>query len=202
MFQEIPEEMAARMRELVEMDARDRAQELPLLQRLRQVPEVTGRFIALVASLAPAGRWIEIGTSAGYSGLWLALACREAGAKLTTFEILEEKAALARETFAKAQVTDVVDFVQGDALQHLEACSEIGFCFLDAEKEIYGGCYEMVVPRLVPGGILLADNALSHQADLQPMLDRAFSDRRMEAVVAPVGTGVLLARKKGSVSAD
>lgn len=186
------------MRELVELDARDRAEGQPLLKRLRQVPEATGRFIALLATLAPRTRWIEIGTSAGYSALWLALACREAGMKLATFEILEEKALLARDTFTKAEVLDVIDFVHGDALEHLEGCREIGFCFLDAEKEIYGQCYELVVPRLAAGGILLADNALSHHEELQPMLDRALADDRMEAVIAPIGTGVLLARKKNS----
>lgn len=184
------------MRQLEEMDRRDRGDSTPRLQRLRQVPPETGRFIAMLAAAAPAGDCIEIGTSAGYSTLWLALACRATGRKVTTFEILQEKADLAEATFAAAVVGDVVRLVRGDALDLLADYTEIGFCFLDAEKEVYGRCYEELVPRLVSGGILVADNAINHQATLQPMLDRALRDERVDALIVPIGKGELLCRKK------
>jgi predicted O-methyltransferase YrrM len=155
-----------------------------------------GKFIALMAALAPVGHCIEIGTSAGYSTLWLALACRAAGRKITTYEILDEKAALARQTFQAAGVYDVVEFVHGDALDHLAGCKDIAFCFLDAEKEIYGRCYEALVPGMVPGGILVADNAINHQATLRPMLDRALQDERMDALIVPIGKGELVCRRR------
>ena len=100
---------------------------------------------------APKGAWIEIGTSAGYSTLWLALACRERGQTLTTFEILAAKSEMAAQTIAAAGVNDVVTLVEGDFLAHVDTLGDIGFCFLDAEKEIYGSCYEAIVPRLMPG---------------------------------------------------
>lgn len=196
MFHEIPEKILSRMRELEEIDRRDRGDGTPRLQRLRQVPPETGRFIAILAAAAPDGDCIEIGTSAGYSTLWLALACRITGRKVTTFEILQEKADLAEATFAAAGVGDVVRLVRGDALDLLANYNEIGFCFLDAEKEVYGRCYEEVVPRLVSGGILVADNAINHQATLQPMLDRALRDKRVDALIVPIGKGELLCRKK------
>lgn len=196
MFHEIPEKILSRMRELEEIDRRDRGDGTPRLQRLRQVPPETGRFIAMLAAVAPDGDCIEIGTSAGYSTLWLALACRITGRKVTTFEILQEKADLAEATFAAAGVGDVVRLVRGDALDLLANYNEIGFCFLDAEKEVYGRCYEEVVPRLVSGGILVADNAINHQATLQPMLDRALRDKRVDALIVPIGKGELLCRKK------
>jgi hypothetical protein len=56
-------------------------------------------------------------------------------------------------------------------------------------------CYEAVVPNLVPGGLLVADNVDSHRADLQPMLDRASDDPSGDALVVPIGLGVLLCRK-------
>ncbi len=87
------------------------------LQRLRQIPPETGKFLALLAANAPEGDIIEIGTSAGYSTLWLALACEQSGRKLTTYEILPEKAALARATFQLAQMNETVQFVEGDALE-------------------------------------------------------------------------------------
>jgi len=197
MFETIPPVMQARMRELEDVDARDRRDGTPRLQRLRQVPPETGRLLALMAASAPEGDLIEIGTSAGYSTLWLALACRERGDLITTFEVLPEKAALARETFRAAQVEDVVQLVQGDARDLLPGYGELAFCFLDAEKDIYADCYELVVPKLAPGGLLLADNAINHRAVLAPMLERALTDPRVDAMILPVGQGVLLARKVG-----
>jgi predicted O-methyltransferase YrrM len=196
MFHAIPQTILARMHELELVAARDRADGTSRMKRLRQIPSEVGRFIAWLAAAAPEGNWIEIGTSAGYSTLWLALACRATGRKVKTFEILDEKAALARTTFAVAGVADVVELVHGDALVHLQECRDIGFCFLDAEKEIYDRCYEAVVPRLVRGGILVADNAINHEATLRPMLDRAMCDERVDALIVPIGQGELLCRKK------
>ena len=183
------------MRQLEEMDARDRTDGTGRMQRLRQIPPETGKFLALLAAGAPEGMCIEIGTSAGYSALWLALACRQLGRKLTTFEVLEEKADLARDTFKSAGMEDVVEFIVGDAREYLPGTEKVGFCFLDAEKEIYAECYEAVVPNLVPGGILVADNAINHAKTLQPMLDRALSDDRVDALIVPIGKGELVCRK-------
>jgi len=149
MFHDVPGRVLEQMRRLETMDTRDRSDGTSRLTRLRQVPPETGQFIALLAACAPPGRYLEIGTSAGYSTLWLALACRLAGRKITTFEILDEKAELAMETFAAAGVGDVVHLVHGDALDHLGDCADVSFCFLDAEKEIYAECYETVVPNMV-----------------------------------------------------
>lgn len=196
MFHDIPGEVLDRMRELERRDGRDRADGTPRLERLRQIPPETGRFLALWAAAAPPGAYLEIGTSAGYSALWLALACRAAGRRLTTFEVLPGKAALARETFAKAGVDDVVRLVEGDFVEHAGEFDEVGFCFLDAEKEVYEVCYELVVPRLVPGGILVADNAINHRETLQPMLEAALADDRVDALVVPIGKGELVCRKR------
>lgn len=196
MFTDIPNEISTRMAELERTDLCDRTDGTPRMKRLRQIPPEVGKFIAVLAAAAPAGRWVEIGTSAGYSTLWLALACRAVGRRITTYEILEEKAELARQTFKSAGVSDVVEFVYGDALEHLPGCKDIGFCFLDAEKENYGPFYEAVVPRMVPGGILVADNAINHQVTLRPMLDRALQDERVDAVVVPIGKGELVCRRR------
>jgi caffeoyl-CoA O-methyltransferase len=195
MFHSIRPAILEQMHRLEQIDARDRDDGTTRLQRLRQVPPETGRFLALLAAGAPEGEIIEIGTSAGYSTLWLALACEAGKRKLTTYEILPEKAALARETFRLAQVEETVQLVEGDALQHLPQHRDIAFCFLDAEKEIYADCYEVVVPRLVRGGLLVADNAINHRETLQPMLDRALSDERVDALIVPIGKGELVCRR-------
>jgi caffeoyl-CoA O-methyltransferase len=177
------------------LDHQDRSDGTPRLKRLRQIPPETGKFIAMLAASAPEGMYLEIGASAGYSTLWLALACRQRKRKITTFEILPEKVALAVETFRLTGVDDVVEIVHGDAMKFLPECRNIAFCFLDAEKEIYGDCYEALIPNMVPGGILVADNAINHEATLRPMLDRALNDVRVDAVVVPVGKGELVCRR-------
>ncbi len=196
MFHDIPEPVQVRMAALKERGARDRADGTPRMQRLREVPLEVGRFLAILAAGAPDGRWVEIGTSAGYSTLWLALAAREAGRRVTTYEILEWKVELARETFAVAEVEDVVDLVHADVRAGLEDVDGISFAFLDSEKEDYLELYELVVPRLVPGGLLVADNVSDFHDEVQPMLERADADERVDAVVVPFLTGQLLARKR------
>lgn len=196
MFGDMPGPLRDRMRHLEATDARDRLDGTPRSRRLRQVPPETGRFLALLAATAPEGRLLELGTSAGYSTLWLALAARARGRCVTTFEVDPEKVRLARATFREAQVEDAVELVSGDALELLERHGGLGFCFLDLEKEQYGACYEAVIPRLVPGGLLVADNAINHAAVLQPLIDRALQDPRVDALVVPIGKGELVCRKK------
>jgi caffeoyl-CoA O-methyltransferase len=195
-FHSIPSNVWAVMRDLEQRDAKDRGDGTPHLERLRQITPDTARFIALWAASSPQGAMVEIGTSAGYSALWLAQACRLNGRTLTTFEILPEKARLARDTFSRAGVTDVVTLVDSDFLSHVDEFDEIGFCFLDAEKDVYKSCYDAVIPKLVPGGVLIADNATSHFDDLEPMLNFALNDGRVDAMIATVGKGELVCRKR------
>ena len=181
------------MTRLEALDAVDREDGTPRLERLRQIPPETGRFLALLAASAPPGKMIEIGASAGYSALWLSLARRP----LTTFEVLTAKADLAAETLRAAGVDSLVKLVEGDARDFLAEEDGIAFCFLDAEKEVYADCYEAVIPQLVSGGLLVADNAINHRETLQPMLDRALDDPRVDAVIVPIGKGELVCRKTG-----
>ena len=169
--------------------------ELLISQRLRQVPRETGKFISIMAAGAPEGACVEIGTSAGYSTLWLALACLETARKITTFEVSEEKVRLARETFSVTGLENLVHCVQGDARQCLKDYGQISFCFLDAEKAVYLDCYELVVPRMVKGGLLIADNAISHKEALESFMERAQSDKRVDSVIVPVGQGVMVCRR-------
>jgi predicted O-methyltransferase YrrM len=183
------------MQYLEHIDAKDREDGTPRLQRLRQIPPETGKFLALLAANAPEGMYLEIGTSAGYSTLWIAIACEMLGQTITTFEVLPEKAKLACETFQVAQVEGIVKLVEGDARHYLSQYHNIAFCFLDAEKEVYGECYEAVIPNLVKGGLLVADNAINHRETLKPILDRALADERVDALIVPIGKGELVCRK-------
>ena len=194
-FSELPKPVQERMAYLEQRDARDRHDGTPNLKRLRQVPAETGMLLALLAASAPRGPVVEIGTSAGYSALWLVQACQQRGDKLVTYELLPEKAELARETFARAKVEDRVELVNGDARSKLKDYDEIAFCFLDAEKEMYAELYALVVPRLLPGGLLVADNVISHRDELQDFVKTARKDKTVDAAVLPVGKGLLVCAK-------
>ncbi len=195
MFHHISPSILERMAHLEAVDARDRQDGTPKALRLRQIPPETGRFLALLAASAPAGQVLEIGASGGYSSLWLTLACMERGDQLITFEVDPNKARLARETFTIAGVSERVQLIQDDARNHLGNYQPVAFCFLDVEKDLYLPCYEMVIPNLAPGGVFVADNVISHQDQLQSFLQNAMSDVRVDALIVPIGKGLLVCRK-------
>lgn len=195
MFHHIPPRIKQRMLELEQIDARDRQDGTPRQQRLRQIPPESGRFLAILCAGAPPGKVLEVGTSAGYSSLWLSLACLQRGDRLFTFERLEDKAELARQTFQEAGLTSQIELINGDARSLLGNYTEIAFCFLDAEKEHYPGIYDLVVPNLVSGGLLVADNMLSHAEIMRPFIEKVEADTRVDALVVGVGKGLLLCRK-------
>jgi predicted O-methyltransferase YrrM len=195
MFHDINPDIRSRMKMLEELDARDRHDGTPQNRRLRQIPPETGRFLAILVAGVPGGDIIEVGTSAGYSTLWLSLACATSSRKITTFEILEDKVRLAHETFRVSGVSDRIDLIHGDALDLLKHRSRIAFCFIDAEKSDYQNLYDVVVPRLVSGGLLVADNVISHADTLEAFVLQANADKRVDSVLVPIGKGELVCRK-------
>ena len=195
MLHNIPEPVKNRMKYLENIDAEDRVNGTPRMERLRQIPPETGKFLSILAAGAPKGEFIEIGTSGGYSTMWIALACIERGIKIKTFEILEEKIKLAKETFLESKMTKYVELMEGDARDYLNKEKNISFCFLDAEKEVYEECYDLIIPNMVKGGLLVADNAINQYDVLKPMIDKALSDERVDALIIPIGKGELLCRK-------
>jgi predicted O-methyltransferase YrrM len=187
-------QVLAVMARLEARDARERDTGATRETRLRQVTPDVGRFLhTLVLAVRPASI-VEIGTSGGYSTLWLASAARIAGTTVTTLEIDPVKVALAAESLASAGLADVARLVQGDAFKYLRSRRDpIGMCFLDAEKEDYKAFYDAVLPLLVPGGLLVADNITSHAEELAAFTAHVLADERVSAVVVPIGRGELLA---------
>jgi len=195
MFHSIRQSVLDRMKYLEQIDIRDREDGTPRSQRLRQIPPETGKFLALLAANVPDGMYLEIGTSAGYSTLWINLACEMLARTIHTYEVLPEKVELARETFRVAQAGKTINLVEGDIRNYFSQIENVAFCFLDAEKEIYDECYETIIPKLVKGGLLVADNAVNHREILKPVLDRALTDNRVDAMIVPIGKGELVCRK-------
>lgn len=195
MFADIPREIKERMSYLEEIDRQDRLDGTERIKRLRQIPLETGHLLAILAANAPSETILEIGTSAAYSTMWLYLAALETGKKIITFETLAEKAKLAQQTIDETCMSPVVRLIHGDARDHIGNYRNIAFCFLDAEKEVYLDCYNLIILNLVEGGLLAADNVISHKNDLSEFVQNARNDVRVDVSLIPIGKGVLICRK-------
>ncbi len=162
--------------------------------RLRQVTPDVGIFLHNLVLASRPESIVEIGTSGGYSTLWMATAAQAVDATLTSIEIDPIKVALARESLRDAGLEGIVTIVEGDAFEYLRIRRDpAGFVFLDAEKEDYLSFLGLIVPLLSRGGVLVADNLTSHEADLRDFREAALADPRLSAVVVPIGRGELFA---------
>jgi predicted O-methyltransferase YrrM len=188
MFHDISPSMQQVMRALEEQTERDQP-------ALRSVCADVGRCLALLAMLAPEGTFLELGSSGGYSSLWLSLAARARGVTLTTVELDEKKVALARENICRAGTADAVQAVHGDALDYVSRFEQIAFCFSDLQPpELNARIYDKAVPRLIPGGLLVIDNVTSPRFQTE-LLNRAENDPRVDCVLLPFPKGDLICRK-------
>ena len=150
------------------------------------VPFEDGRLLRILAESMGATRVVEIGTSYGYSGLWLALALRGTNGRLTTFEIDERRMARARANFERADVLSSIDLVLGDA--HVLVTTVKGpvdMVFSDADKEGYLDYLQKLVPVLRPGGLFV-----THNIDMAaPQYLEAISTDALESTLVNVGSG-------------
>jgi predicted O-methyltransferase YrrM len=128
-------------------------------QRYLNVGRDDGRLLRMLAESIGAKSIVEVGTSTGYSGLWLALALARSGGKLTTFEIDRGRADTARRNFERAGLSEAVTIVVGDA--HAEVGKVKGpldLVFVDADKDGYIDYLQKLLPLVRPGGLFVADN--------------------------------------------
>ncbi|WP_434381164.1 O-methyltransferase [Melittangium boletus] len=165
-------------------------------QVLLAVGPETGQLINLLARGLQAPRILEIGTSYGYSGIWLAEAARASGGRLTTLELQDYKSAHAREMATKAGLAEHIDFQVGDALQLIAALPfKLDFVLLDLWKDLYVPCLEAFLPKLNPGAIIVADNMLRPGGEEVKRYGRAVrATPGMTSVLLPVGSGVEISR--------
>ena len=162
---------------------------------LRSVDSDVARLLTLLALSAPPGAFLELGSSGGYSSLWLSLAARANGITLTTVDLDENKVALARENIAKAGAESWVQVHHGNAFDFANQPGPLAFCFSDIEPpENNAKIYELIVPRLVSGGWLVVDNVTSPRLQ-SALIERARSDSRVDAVLLPFPKGDLICRK-------
>ena len=133
---------------------------------MMNVPREDGRILRLLTETIGAKHVVEIGTSNGYSGIWFCLALRTTGGKLTTHDIDEGRASLARENFKRAGVEKLVTLVMGDAHETVTRIKEpIDVLFIDADKEGYTDYLNKLLPLVRPGGLILSHNIESTGRD-------------------------------------
>ena len=163
---------------------------------MMNVPVADGRLLRLLAEATGARNVVEIGTSNGYSGIWLCLALRATGGRLTTFEIDAERAALARENFRKAGVDDIVTLVEGDAHEKVAQLNgSIDMVFIDADKSGYLDYVNKLLPSVRPGGLIVAHNINDGQADPE-YVKAVTANPELETVFYNLGGGVSVTMKK------
>ena len=171
-------------------------------------PPDEAALITMLARLVGARRALEVGTFTGYGAIAIARGLADGG-RLTCLELSEEFASIARRNLEDAGVLDRVDIVVGPADESLRAMPEeptFDYVYLDADKTAYPTYYDLLVPRLEPGGLLLIDNVLLRGAVLDPQDDRArviddlntriTADDRVDSVMVLVADGLTLVRKR------
>jgi predicted O-methyltransferase YrrM len=157
------------------------------------VPPQDGRALRLLVEAVDAKRVAEIGTSTGYSGLWLCLALEATGGHLTTFEIDHQRATMARQHFTKAGVEKLVTIVEGDAhRQILKLNGPFDVAFIDADKPGYVDYLNKILPLVRPGGLILA-----HNVDMVPDYVKAVTTNAdLETIFYMQGNGLAVTLKK------
>jgi predicted O-methyltransferase YrrM len=133
---------------------------------MMNIPPDDGRLLRLLVETMNAENVVEIGTSNGYSAIWICLGLRATGGKLITYEITDWRAAKARENFRRAGVEKIVTLIEGDAHEEIKKLKEpIDLLFLDADKEGYLDYLEKLLPLVRPGGLIVAHNMVRPEPD-------------------------------------
>jgi predicted O-methyltransferase YrrM len=165
---------------------------------LISVGPATGQLLNILAKSIRAKTVVELGTSYGYSTVWLAEAVRANGGKLISLDKADYKQAYAMERIARAGLTAYVEFRLGDALETLTTLQgPFDFVLVDLWKELYVPCLELFYPKLAPGAFIAADNMIYPDVYRESALEYrklVRSKPKIDSVLLPVGSGVELSR--------
>ncbi len=163
--------------------------------RMLNITRDTGEFLALMIRATNARRILEIGTSNGYSTLWLAAAAAATDGEVTTIELSPYKHGLAAENFARTHLSSRIRQVRANAGDVLAQTREHAYdlIFLDSERPEYPGWWPQLKRVMRPGGLLIVDNAVSHAEQLAPFIALVQADPEFTTCSVPVGKGEFLA---------
>ena len=161
------------------------------------VSEEDGRFLRVLVAMRGARSILEIGAASGYSGIWLGLGARETGGRVVSIEYDPQRAQEATRNISKAALTDVVRVVHGDAFKEIpKLTGTFDLVFLDAWKPDYKKFFDMVYPRVTPGGVFLAHNVVNKRNDMEPFLSAIQSHPGLfTSIVSPGSEGMSVSYK-------
>lgn len=168
-------------------------------RRMLNITRDTGEFLSVLVQATNAQRVLEIGTSNGYSTLWLAQALQRIGGRVTTVELSEFKLEMAARNFERSGLSGFITQHQGEAgclLERLEdACFEL--VFLDSKRSDYVQWWPNIQRVLRKGGLLVVDNATSHADEMADFMALVSADPDFTTCTVPVGNGEFLATRCG-----
>jgi len=155
------------------------------------IPRVSAEFLHALVLSSAFRRGLEIGTSYGYSGLWLGAALQHNGGVLLTIDNNPAKIAFARDAFRRAGLGSTLEVIEGRG-DDLPAVAEgpFDFVFIDADKPLSVRYLEAVWPRLAHRATIVADNVTSHADEMQPYVDYVRRHPQLCSVLVPIGSGL------------
>ena len=175
----------------------------PLLKRLEKTakqytniaPE-NGKFLSILIGAINAQNVLEVGTSNGYSAIWIAAALQKTGGRLITLEFDPIRAAEAETHLQEAGLDGIVEVRVGNALAEISKCdATFDLVFLDAEKNEYRRYLELVLPNIRSGGLIVADDTLTMRDEMPDYIEYVFNTPTLHSVEIPLDDGVILSYK-------
>ena len=189
----LDERVRAVLDRLEREDAEERERGVPVAQRSRQVASTTGRFLFALVAPQTDCEVLEIGGSRGYSTIWLAAGVRHLGGRVLSLENDPAKVDAWRRNVAEAGLGDWAEVVHGDAFESLERIDDVfDVVFLDADKDDYESLFPLARGKVEPGGLVIADNVLSHPDPLARYSAARQADPSLASVTVPLDRGLEL----------
>lgn len=189
--------LADLLRELENFSRENDAATKQYTERMLNITRDTGEFLALLVRATSSRRILEIGTSNGYSTLWLAEAAGANGGTVTTVETSDYKVDLATKNFERSGLKKLITLHHDDGGRVLRQSREnaFDFIFLDTDRSKYPGWWPHVRRVLRPGGLIVADNAISHAEQMADFVTLVEADPAFTTSLVSVGNGEFLAVK-------
>ena len=155
------------------------------------IPAATGKFFYNLVLISKAKNILEVGTSNGYSTIWLAEAAKQNKGKVKTIEISESKVKMAKENFKRAKLDKLIKIIHGDALKEIPRLREkYDFMFIDAIKRDYIKYLKLNEKNLKKNAVIVADNAIIFKEKMIHYLNYLQNNKNYSSVLVPIGTGV------------
>jgi predicted O-methyltransferase YrrM len=190
----VEERLRELLRELEEKGRENDARETERSRKMLNLDPRTAQLLTILARASRATRMLEIGTSNGYSTIWLAWAASLAGGRVTSIERHPDKRILAEENLRRAGLLSIVDLRLGDGTEVVRSLSgPFDLVFLDADRAKFPQQLELLLPKLSSRVLLAADNAISHAEEIAGYLKLIAGLAEFQHTVVPVGRGLSVA---------